>query len=207
MLSFDALIAISSYVKKRILAQGYKGKVYVVPNIAEKTACIRKRRAGPVRIVYLGALTKSKGVDIMLNAVRGLSNYELCIYGDGPLKKWILAFAKANSINLKLCGFRKNISEVYCDSDLVVFPSLWPEPFGRIAVEAQAYGVPVIAARAGGISEILDAEHLVEPGNSGQLHNKIRDFIAAYSKKKMKAVSLKKYSPESVSKQMKKIYG
>jgi glycosyltransferase involved in cell wall biosynthesis len=55
--------------------------------------------------------------------------------------------------------------------DVTVAPSLY-EPFGRVAIESLACGVPVVASDVGGLSSILDGELewlLVEPGNVGQL--------------------------------------
>jgi glycosyltransferase involved in cell wall biosynthesis len=50
---------------------------------------------------------------------------------------------------------------------LVLVPSLWPEPFGRIAVEAMSNGIPVIASNCGGLSEIIgDAGVLIDEFNS-----------------------------------------
>jgi glycosyltransferase involved in cell wall biosynthesis len=47
--------------------------------------------------------------------------------------------------------------------DVLAVPSLWHEPFGRVAIEAMAWGIPVIASRRGGLPEI------VQPGVNGWL--------------------------------------
>jgi glycosyltransferase involved in cell wall biosynthesis len=55
-------------------------------------------------------------------------------------------------------------------ADVVVVPSVWAEPFGRVIVEAMATGRPALASRIGGITEILTGEFerfLVEPGDAG----------------------------------------
>jgi glycosyltransferase involved in cell wall biosynthesis len=52
-------------------------------------------------------------------------------------------------------------------------PSQWPEPFGRIAFEAQACGVPVIAPRAGGLAEHVAPQGLVAPDAGAA------DYVAA----------------------------
>jgi glycosyltransferase involved in cell wall biosynthesis len=49
------------------------------------------------------------------------------------------------------------------DLDVLVVPSLWSEPFGLVATEAMAHGVPVLAAARGGLKEI------VTPGRDGFL--------------------------------------
>lgn len=47
-------------------------------------------------------------------------------------------------------------AELLRTSDVLVVPSLWPEPFGLVGIEAQRSGVPVAAFAVGGIPEWLD---------------------------------------------------
>jgi len=64
---------------------------------------------------------------------------------------------------------QENLHKIYRHLDICVVPSLWPEPFGIVAVEAMACGRPVIATRVGGLQEIVvDGEtgFLVDPGDS-----------------------------------------
>lgn len=66
-------------------------------------------------------------------------------------------------------GFRRDIAAVLADLDIVVHCSVEPEPFGRAVIEAMSCGKPVIAARGGGVSEIIvDGEDglLVPPGDA-----------------------------------------
>ncbi len=59
----------------------------------------------------------------------------------------------------------------------VIVPSEWPEPFGRVAVEALAKGTPVIAANIGGLSEIVTEGRtgfLFSPGNSADLARRVQ---------------------------------
>src|SRR5260221_10323950 len=60
------------------------------------------------------------------------------------------------------------MASVLGDLDVLVHASTRPEPFGRVIIEAMAAGLPVIAARAGGVSEIItDGVDglLAEPGD------------------------------------------
>ncbi len=58
-------------------------------------------------------------------------------------------------------------------------PSLWPEPFGLVAVEALAAGCPVVASRVGGLVEILEpvGADLVEPGNPEALADALAGLL------------------------------
>ena len=56
--------------------------------------------------------------------------------------------------------------------DVNVVPSLWAEPFGRVGVESQAYGIPVLVARSGGLpSNIQEGQtgFSFEPGDAAGL--------------------------------------
>jgi glycosyltransferase involved in cell wall biosynthesis len=63
-------------------------------------------------------------------------------------------------------------------SSLVAVPSLWPEPFGLMGIEAQARGRPVVAYDVGGISEWMgDAGILVPRGDTGALARSISTVL------------------------------
>ena len=65
-------------------------------------------------------------------------------------------------------------------ADVVVVPSLWEEPFGRVVIEAMVTGRPVLASRSGGIPEILTgrfAGHLFEKGDATELAALLRGLI------------------------------
>ncbi len=65
--------------------------------------------------------------------------------------------------HVQFLGQRDDIAAVLSRLDLLLVPS-WEEPFGRVVIEAQALGVPVIGTRAGGIPEILaGADDLLVP--------------------------------------------
>jgi glycosyltransferase involved in cell wall biosynthesis len=53
-------------------------------------------------------------------------------------------------------GYRRDIENIYHTSDIIVMPSQWDEPFGRIAIEAGAARKPIIATKVGGLPEIIE---------------------------------------------------
>jgi len=72
------------------------------------------------------------------------------------------------------------LPHLYEQADICVIPSLWPEPFGLVAVEAMAAARPVIASRAGGLKHIVvdkKTGFLVEPGNAEDLAEKIEILL------------------------------
>ena len=53
----------------------------------------------------------------------------------------------------------EELAKQYKDCDVLLFPSVWPEPFGRVFIEGNMYGMPVIAGDCGGIPEIHAVTH------------------------------------------------
>jgi glycosyltransferase involved in cell wall biosynthesis len=75
-------------------------------------------------------------------------------------------------------GFRADVPELMRASDAVVHASVYPEPFGRVIVEGMLAGRPVIATRAGGVTEIVDDDTgvLVPPNDAGALARAIESI-------------------------------
>jgi glycosyltransferase involved in cell wall biosynthesis len=73
---------------------------------------------------------------------------------------------------VRLEPFRPDVEAVWEAADVVLVPSTQPEPFGRVAIEAMAFGRPVIAASHGGLLDIItdgDSGVLVPPGDTAAL--------------------------------------
>lgn len=82
-------------------------------------------------------------------------NSKLIMVGDGPDKKKAKDFLRKNNLKNKVIflGKTSEVDEILCSSDLFLLPSE-KESFGLAALEAMAFGVPVISSNAGGISEV-----------------------------------------------------
>lgn len=70
---------------------------------------------------------------------------------------------------IRFLGFRSDIVQLMSACDLVAHTSVAPEPFGRVVVEAMLCGCPVVAAKAGGVVELVEDQHtgwLIPPGDA-----------------------------------------
>ncbi len=114
-------------------------------------------------IGVVGRLSPRKGQDIAIRAVAGLLgrglDLELVLVGDCfPGYEWyegqLREAASAHPGRIRLLGYRADAWEVYRGLDLVLVPSRL-EPFGNVAVEAALAARPVIAAKVGGLPEIV----------------------------------------------------
>ena len=61
------------------------------------------------------------------------------------------------SISIVFTGWldKEHLEQLYLETDLLVVPSLWPEPFAMVGLEAGLFGVPAVAFNVGGISDWL----------------------------------------------------
>jgi glycosyltransferase involved in cell wall biosynthesis len=89
------------------------------------------------------------------------------------------------------------VGRVYEASDVVVVPSIEPEPFGLVAAEAMAAGLPVIASRIGALPEVVDDDCtglLVEPGDATSLVAAMRELYASpFRREKMGRKARKRF--------------
>lgn len=133
---------------------------------------------GPVRVGYVGRLAAHKGVDVLLQAVATRPRLHLTIVGAGPadvrLRKLAHELGLEGRVEFAGARTQEELSALYRSFDVVAVPSLptsrWLEQFCRVAIEAMAAGVPVVASSSGALSEVVgDAGLLVPPGDSTAL--------------------------------------
>jgi glycosyltransferase involved in cell wall biosynthesis len=94
-----------------------------------------------------------------------------------------------------------------------VAPSLWPEPFGLVALEAAAAGKPIVASRIGGLEDIVaDGETgmLVPPGDRGALRSALTELIEDEGSRRRLGEAARRraalFSPEAVVPQFETAY-
>ncbi len=153
----DAYLALSQFSRDRFVANGLPGgKIHVKPNFLARDP---GHRAGPGDYaLFVGRLSPEKGVLEMLREWRHLPHIPLFVVGDGPLRDEISTLVrKLGSAKIKLLGplDAANTQTQMRGARFLVFPSRWYEQFGLALLEAAACGVPAVAARAGGIPELV----------------------------------------------------
>lgn len=128
----------------------------------EETSCYiegkKNRTDKTVHFLYAGRLVKLKGIDLLLTTFREirLDHIRLTVCGSGPLQDDVeQVCAQDTRICYKGQLSATDLSKEYVAADVVIVPSLWEEPFGRIVIEAAQYGNPVIGSNRGGVTEII----------------------------------------------------
>jgi len=164
----DRFIAISRFVKdvicKNLNIPSEKVNV-IYPPLPNLPYIPRKDNSSKITFAYIGGLETHKGVKNLLKAfhiaVNKNKRIELLLCGSGGMEKWIKNYIHSTNLDkyVKFIGKVDPMKfyDIYQRTDVVVVPSLWPEPFGRVAMEALCAGRPVIANPIGGLKEqIID---------------------------------------------------
>lgn len=132
--------------------------------VAERPAPARNR------ILFLGRLMDVKGVHYLIPAVAKASRtlgrpLMLTIAGEGPERTRLQELTSHCEMNVEFTGWvnEEQKLQLMQAADLLVVPSLWPEPFGLVGIEAGNVGLPAAAYAVGGIPDWLIA------GESGEL--------------------------------------
>jgi glycosyltransferase involved in cell wall biosynthesis len=126
------------------------------PRAAARTAA-RSRS-----LLFAGKLAPYKGVDLLLDAWRRAratlpDDIELLVLGDGPLGATVAGVARDDPrVTWKGKVPSSEVAAQMATARAVIVPSVWEEPFGRVAAEALAHGRPVITTGLGGLQEVVD---------------------------------------------------
>jgi glycogen(starch) synthase len=148
-----------------------------------------QKQGDGLSLLYIGRLSQEKGVHTAIQAVGtlvrdyGFKNIKLTIVGDGEpeyetyLRQLVVQENVAAFVTFVPAQPKEALSALYQQADIFLFTSIWPEPFGRVIVEAMASGLVVIGAPVGGASEILSANEnalTFTPDNPNSLVQQLR---------------------------------
>ncbi len=135
-----------------------------------------------------GRLSPWKGQHTLVDALPHLPGVHALMVGDAlfgeqDYKAGLLQRAAANGVadRIHWLGFRDDVPTLMRAVDVVLHASTSPEPFGRVIVEAMLARRPLLAARDGGVIELLGAEspELLTPGDAAALAEAIARILAA----------------------------
>ena len=184
--AFDFYMPISSFMQDRLEFAGIdKKKTEIIYNVIrlEDYLNLGQPKNKTKKILYLGEYSRPKGVLVLLEALKQLDGYEASFYGSGVLKEKLIKTTMENRMNIKVHDSvaQSEIPKIMQQHDIVVFPSLVGEAFGRVALEACAAGKTVIASDIGGTTDIIiqgRTGFLFPAGDSSALSRILKDVIS-----------------------------
>ncbi len=140
-------------------------------------------------VVYFGKLIEQKGVHVLIDALAG-HDARLVVVGFGPERASLERQARAAGVEALFTGplEHRHLRHLLALADACVVPSIFPEAFGMVAVEAAAGGCPPLVARHSGLAEVaagLEAaypahlRHLVsfETGDASDLARRLGELL------------------------------
>ncbi len=161
------VIAVSQYIKMELVQRGIDDSkifpIYNLPPSFSISECASNNKDSTIRLFAPGLLASFKGFSVLVKAMKRVTeihpNVHLMIAGDGPqrgsLERMVAKLELASNVDFAGKVPFASLSQFYGNCDIVIFPSIFPEPFGRVALEAMFFGKPVIASKVGGIPEVV----------------------------------------------------
>ena len=140
----------------------YKGKTKTIHNFIDKEKFSNTDQKEESYIVFIGRLSKEKGIEHIAGVAKLLPQYTFVVAGSGPDEAIL-----TNIPNIKLAGFLTGdkLTELMGNAKVLLLPSVCYENCPLSILEAHAMGVPVVTMNSGGMAE------LVKDGVTGALVN------------------------------------
>lgn len=189
---FDAVVAVSAPLARDMTAAGVRAdRLHTVRNAWRRTAPPLERAAArsvlgipPAQftIGWAGRVSREKGLDVLIDALalRPASDVHLAVIGDGPERGAVEQRAARRGVAARTTwhGFVPNADTLFSAFDLFVLSSR-TEGTPMVLFEALASAVPIVAARVGGVPDVLsgDAGLLVEPDQPEALADAIDSVV------------------------------
>lgn len=172
----DSFITLSQFARKKFIRSGMPAeKIMVKPNFVHPDPGIGQ--GGGRYAIYVGRLSKEKGIRTLLEAWKYLENVPLKIIGEGPLSEEVKQ-RTVRSRNVEWIGQqpRNKVLDFIGGASVLIFPSEWYETFPMVIIESLAKGTPIIAANLGSAAEIIKHHStglLFKAGDASDLVEKV----------------------------------
>jgi glycosyltransferase involved in cell wall biosynthesis len=161
--SADLTVTYSRAIDRHMAVNGVERRA-IVPLFSTLPVASGSGHEHRRRVVFAGRLVRPKGVDVLIRAARSL-DAELVICGSGRRLDALRRLAARLGLGerVRFAGWLgpNELAHELAEASVVAIPSLWPEPFGLVGIEALAAGRPVVASATGGVEDWLD------PGRTG----------------------------------------
>jgi glycosyltransferase involved in cell wall biosynthesis len=166
-----SLIIVNSNFMKNKLSAFLKddSNIFVLfPDIGDYISIAKRSKSNKVAFVSNDNVFQDKGYEVINKICEMRPDIEINVYGERNAKL-------KDYTNICFRGYRpfKQISQ---ECRIIIIPSAWEEPFGRVALEALRENMEIVAADIGGLSEILPSEYLIK-GDVSEYLSMIDKFL------------------------------
>lgn len=172
----DLFVCPSYFLENKLLSakEYYRGKTKTIHNFIDKEKFSHTGRKEDSYIVFIGRLSREKGIEHIAGAAKLLPHHTFIVAGSGPDEAMLKGIS-----NIKFVGFLtgEKLTELMGNAKVLILPSVWYENCPLSILEAQAMGVPVVTVNSGGMAE------LVKDGVTGTLINNLTPEEIAFKLK------------------------
>lgn len=212
----DSFVAPSRFLAAKFREHGFHQRISLLPQPLLPFPEAPNTDAGGEYVLFFGRLSPEKSVETLLRAVSFLGATEkLVIVGDGPdrnrLENRAREILSPETVSFLGAKYGEELEEIKRKAKAIVIPSEWYENMPYVLLESLASGIPVIAARIGGMKERIEdgkSGFLYESGNARELAEKIR-AVASVDRKAVADAALKSIGdlrPEAYGAALEELY-
>ena len=189
----DIIISPSEFLKNVLERNGVTRKVVCIPNFIPVPQSKGNSFYPFSYFLFVGALEWHKGVLNLIETfknIKGKTNSKLLIVGSGSLETVIREQIAQNecSDQIRVLGDISDsmLQSLYAYAEAVIIPSIWPENYPLVALEALANGAPIIVSDQGGLPEIAGKidPSLIFPKSD---FKKLENILESFNKNKYKS--------------------
>ena len=174
----DRFIAPSHFMQKKLIEWGKPAdRIMYLPHFVKKKRNGFQKKA---QVLFVGRLMHEKGAHLLLAAAKEFPNVNFFFAGEGEERDRLEQMAANSALkNCHFVGFQhaEALDQLVQESGAVVVPSLWYENAPFVVYEALALGTPVIAAKHGGLPELIQEGmngFLFDPGSVAGLAKSLK---------------------------------
>jgi glycosyltransferase involved in cell wall biosynthesis len=165
------------------------GNVVVLPNATQMLPlpddALLKRRPKVMRFLFVGRFVHNKGIEVLLQAVKGLQasghqdRFTLDLAGKGPLFEEMKARFPLPNVNFMGFASDEVLDQAYLENDVFVLPTLF-EGMPTVILEAMARAMPIIVTDTGATLELVGAENgfIIPKNDVAGLQKAMLDLLA-----------------------------
>ena len=160
MAKFPSYVVLSDFMRDELVKNGIdKNKISLISPFVDIYETQKQVSDSNFKILFAGQHVASKGLHLLFESLSKMKNdFVLDVLGEGARTPFYKGLATQMNLEskIKFHGFVENPQTFYQEADVVVFPSMWQEPFGLVGIEAMANSKPVVAFDVGGVRQWLE---------------------------------------------------
>jgi glycosyltransferase involved in cell wall biosynthesis len=216
----SAVVTVSNDLKNQMLKVGLDNDYHIISNVVDTeifNVLKSKVRTDKIKFVHVSALDNAqKNISGIINVFKRIHsafpNTELTIVGDGTERNWLEELGKSSGA-IHFVGQKEKgeLAEILQSSDAFVLFSNY-ETQAIVLLEALCCGIPVIATKAGGISEYVNGRNgiLIDAKNEEQLFEAMSMIVKNRDKfnspEDIRASVADKVNAKAIAKQFIEVY-